>query len=458
MTKSFRQQVSRREFLLAAFASTAFACTLDRSRDPRSAPNILFILADDLGYGDLSSFGRPDYRTPHIDSLAAQGLLFTQAYAGAAVCTPTRCALATGRYPARLAIGLEEPLFEANTAVGLPPGHPTLASLLQRAGYDTALIGKWHLGSSPEYGPTHHGYETFYGIITGAADYFSHKNQLGALDLHEGTVPVEQIGYLTDLLTRRAVDYVTRPRSRPFFLSLHYTAPHWPWQGPHDDVAGEKRGSFQSGGSLPVFAEMVRALDEGVGQVVQAIRSTSQDERTLVIFTSDNGGERYSFQWPLSDWKGSLWEGGIRVPAIVSWPRVIEGGRRTEQVAISMDWMATMLSAAGTSADPDYPLDGIDLLPLCRGERRATDRALYWRTRAWRAGTEFGPPQAAARIGRWKYLRIGDRERLFDLSVDPGEDAELSADHADVVARLRSGFYDWNAQMLPDPGVIDFPG
>ena len=203
---------------------------------------------------------------------------------------------------------------------------------------------------------------------------------------------------------------------------------------------------------------MVRVLDEGVGQVVQALRSTNQDQRTLVILTSDNGGERYSFQWPLSDWKGSLWEGGIRVPAIVAWPGTVEGGRSTEQVAVSMDWVATILSAAQTQADPAYPPDGIDLLPLCRGERPVTERALYWRTRAWRAATEFGPKQQAARIGKWKYLRIGDTEHLFDLSVDPGEDAELSSDHTDVLAQLRAGFQEWNANMLPDPGVIEFPG
>ena len=247
MAESFGRAVSRRDFLLATVAGTALACAPNKSRGEFRPPNILFILADDLGYGDLSSFGRPDYRTANIDSLAAGGLRFTQAYAAAAVCTPTRCALATGRYPARLAIGLEEPLLEANTKVGLSPGHPRSRPFFEAPAMTPPSSGSGISAPSREYGPNRHGYETFYGILSGAADYFSHENQLGQPDLHEGAVPVEQIGYLTDLLTRRAVDYVTRPRSRPFFLSLHYTAPHWPWQGPHDHDVRGKRRSFQRG-------------------------------------------------------------------------------------------------------------------------------------------------------------------------------------------------------------------
>jgi len=423
----------------------------------RARPNILFILADDLGYGDLGSFGRPDYRTPNLDRLAAQGVRFTHAYSAGVTCTPTRCALATGRYPARLPIGLEEPLLEGRVG-GLPCDHPTVASLLGAAGYETALIGKWHLGSLPENGPTRHGFGTFYGILSGAVDYFTHKNQLGTPDLYEDAVAVDRVGYLTDLLTDRAVSYVSRQRARPFFLSLHYTAPHWPWQGPDDRDASRSLGHFQQGGSLKIFADMVHSLDEGVGRVMQALRVTNQDRRTLVIFTSDNGGERYSFHWPLSDWKGSLWEGGIRVPAVVRWPGKVKAGHTTEQAAISMDWVATMLAAAGAPPDPRYPLDGMDLLRVCRGDRPPVERAFYWRTRAWRAGPESGPAQAAARVGRWKYLHIGQIEHLFDLSTDPGEDADLGSDHPEILEQLRTGFQKWNADMLPLPGVLEFPG
>jgi len=211
-------------------------------------PNIIFILADDLGWGDLSCYGRPDYRTPNIDLLALQGTKFTDAYSASAVCTPTRCGYITGRYPARLAIGLQEPLPATNVRVGLDPGHPTIASLLKQNGYDTALIGKWHLGFRPEWGPNAHGFDQFFGILSGAGDYFIHKNGLGQPDLYENLTPVERHGYITELLTERAVNYVTQRRSAPFFLSLHYTAPHWPWQGPK----GGETVTFTTNASEPV--------------------------------------------------------------------------------------------------------------------------------------------------------------------------------------------------------------
>lgn len=215
---------------IGSAAGTHFAQTSSAAKDFR--PNIVFILADDLGWGDLSCYGRPDYRTPNIDLLALQGTKFTDAYSASAVCTPTRCGYITGRYPARFKIGLEEPLVATNHDVGLEPGQPTIASSLKQGGYDTALIGKWHLGFRPEWGPNAHGFDEFFGILAGAGDYFLHTNGLGQRDLYENLTPVERNGYLTDLLTERAVNYVKKPRSAPFFLSLHYTAPHWPWQGP----------------------------------------------------------------------------------------------------------------------------------------------------------------------------------------------------------------------------------
>jgi arylsulfatase A-like enzyme len=229
-------RITRREFINATAAATA-AAAVDRvaSVDGAPRPNILFILADDLGYGDLSCYGRPDYATPVLDGLARRGLRFLSAYAAAPVCTPTRCALATGRYPHRLAVGLREPLKDrdAEIDIGLPPGHPTVASRLQAAGYATALVGKWHLGWKPEFGPNQHGYDEFFGILSGAADYFTHSG-----DLWENLQPIERVGYLTDLLSERAAQYVSRRRDRPFFLSLHYTAPHAPWEGPEDAAIG----------------------------------------------------------------------------------------------------------------------------------------------------------------------------------------------------------------------------
>jgi arylsulfatase A-like enzyme len=413
-------------------------------------PNVVFILADDLGWGDLSCYGRPDYRTPNIDLLASQGTKFTDAYAASALCTPTRCGFITGRYPARLKIGLQEPLPANNNLVGLDPGHPTIASLLKHSGYDTALIGKWHLGFRPEWGPNAHGFDEFFGILAGAGDYFLHKNGLGQPDLFENLTPVQRNGYLTDMLTERAVKYVTRPtrhRTSPFFLSLQYTAPHWPWQGPRggESVAFSDKEIepvvMAKGGSLKLYAEMMRSLDDGVGRVMKAIKSAGLDTNTLVIFTSDNGGERFSYQWPFSGQKGVLLEGGIRVPAIVRWPGVAPANRVTRQMAITMDWTATILAAAETSAAAGYPLDGNDLLPVIKGAGSVHDRTFFWRLRT----------QDAVREGKWKYVRNGPNRSLFDLSIDEREQADFSRKNPDIRQRLSNDFDKWNEQMLPRP-------
>ena len=445
--------LSRRSFLQSSFAAAAFSAFPRLRPTGGRPPNILFILADDLGYGDLSCYGRPDYHTPQIDGLARDGLRFTSNYTAAAVCTPTRVALMTGRYPARLPIGLVEPLAYGDESVGLPPEHPTPASLLKRAGYETALIGKWHLGFLPEHGPIRHGFDEFYGILSGGVDYFSHRVPSGKLDLHEGNVTVDRAGYMTDLLTDRAVQYVRRRHPAPLYLALHYTAPHWPWEGPADTAAS--RGyrtvadsvkdrfvnGYADGGSLRVFAAMMQRLDEGVGRILRALEDAGQSRNTFIVFTSDNGGERYSYNWPASEGKASLHEGGIRVPAIVRWPGQVPAGRATDQTVITMDWTATMLALGGISGDPRYPLDGVDLLPLCRGRAARFDRALFWRTLK----------EDAARQGAWKYLRSGKDELLFDIPNDPGERADLAPYRPETLTQLRDQFREWNAKMLPRP-------
>ncbi|MBI4886104.1 MAG: sulfatase-like hydrolase/transferase [Acidobacteria bacterium] len=446
-------RLSRRAFL-GAVGTTALASRPARAQ--RRRPNLLFILADDLGYGDLSSYGRPDYRTPVLDGLARQGLKFMSAYAAAPVCTPTRCAFHTGRYPQRLEVGLHEPLTrESGLDVGLPPDHPTVASLLRQRGYDTALLGKWHLGRKPEFGPNRHGYDEFFGILSGAADYFTHRaadgpgtgGASGSPDLWENLTPVERLGYLTDLLTDKAVEFVTRRRAKPFYLSLHYNAPHSPWEGPEDAAIGHDEhgpGPMVEGGTRAIFASMMRGMDAGIGRVLQALDRAGLARDTLVIFTSDNGGERYSYNWPFSFQKMFLFEGGIRVPAIVRWPGVVPAGRTTEQAAITMDWTATLLAAGGAAADPAFPLDGEDLMPVCTGARGVFDRTLFWRTIS----------RDAARVGKWKYLKEGTREGLFDLSVDPGEKADMRAREARVFEEIRQRYLAWNAQMLPRPRAL----
>ena len=437
-------RMSRREFIAATGAAALTANHRGAQSSPRQ-PNILFILADDLGYGDLSCYGRPDYRTPVLDELATQGLKFLSAYAAAPVCTPTRCAFVTGRYPQRIEVGLYEPLKSDSLDKGLPPEHPTVASLLKANGYETALIGKWHLGWKPEFGPNRHGYDEFFGILSGAADYFTHhSSDSGGLDLWENLAPVELVGYLTNLLSDRAAQFITRRREKPFYLSLHYTAPHAPWEGPEDAAIGHTThgdGPMTEGGSLKIFASMMKSMDSGIGRVLRALRQAGHERNTLVIFTSDNGGERYSHNWPFSFKKLDLWEGGIRVPAIVRWPGLIPASRTTEQAATTMDWTSTILAVAGTKPDPAYALDGVDLMPVCKGTRTVYDRTLFWRTRR----------QEAARIGNWKYLKEPGGEHLFDLSVDLGEKVDLRAKQPEVFKKVKDQFVAWNKGMLPTP-------
>ena len=444
-------KLTRRKFISALastttlFVSRSKAASLHSPSPPERRPNFIFILADDLGWGDLSCYGRPDYRTPNLDRLASQGVKFTNAYSASAVCTPTRCAFFTGRYPARLKIGLVEPLATTNHLVGLDPDHPTVASLLKASGYHTALIGKWHLGFRPEWGPNAHGFDEFFGVLAGAADYHLHKDGLGHPDLYENLTPVERNGYLTDLLTDRAVNYITKRHAAPFYLSLHYTAPHWPWQ----DRKGGERVVFTDktiepvtmggGGSLKLYAEMMRSLDDGVGRVMQALKAAGLDKNTLVFFTSDNGGERFSYEWPFTGGKGQLFEGGIRVPAIVRWPGMIPARGVTSQMAITMDWTATILAAARTQPAKDYPLDGIDLLPTITRAAPLAERTFFWRI----------GDQDAVRQGKWKYFRDGARRKLFDLSVDEHEQADFSATNSDVFERLSTEFAKWDKQMLP---------
>jgi arylsulfatase A-like enzyme len=413
----------------------------------KGQPNILFILADDLGYADLSVYGNHDFKTPNLDRLAAQGVRFTQAYSNSAVCSATRFGLITGRYQYRLRGGLEEPIAGASDTIGLPPDHPTLPSLLKAAGYRTALFGKWHLGSLPNFGPLKSGYDSFFGNYGGGIDYFTHKAGAGPNargDLYEGEVAVEEVGYYTDLLGDKAAGYIRKQKKgQPFLLSLHYTAPHWPWEGPQDEeVSRQIENIFHyDGGNLATYAKMVTALDASIGRVLKALEQQGLAENTIVVFSSDNGGERFSQTWPFTGQKTELLEGGIRVPAIVRWPARIKPNQVSAQVAISMDWLPTLLAAAGTAPAASHPSDGINLLPALTGAAAPVERTLFWRYKA--------NAQKAVRAGDWKYLKLNDNEFLFNLAQDQRERANLAAKHPDKLAELKGQWEAWNAGMLP---------
>jgi arylsulfatase A-like enzyme len=446
-------RVTRRDVLAAGAAgSLTLASGVCRGLAADPPPNIVFIMADDLGYADLSCYGRPDYTTPNVDRIAAGGMRFLQAYANSAVCSATRTALITGRYQYRLPIGLEEPLQSASKRkVGLPPEHPTLPSLLRKAGYGTTLIGKWHLGRLPDFGPLQSGYDHFYGFRGGALDYFTHKfggPNTDTDDLWDGDAKVHEAGYLTNLLGDRAVrvvgDYAKT--KQPFLLSLHFNAPHWPWEGP-DDEAESKRIRVLAqydAGSQKTYARMVTALDVQVGRVLQALEENGLADNTIVVFTSDNGGERFSATWPFTGRKTELLEGGLRIPAIVRWPGHVRAGSTSDHVAISMDWMPTFLNVAGASFDPSFPLDGINLLPALTQNAAPISRKLYWRYK--------NHEQQAMRDGDWKYLKIHGNTFLFNVVDDPMERANYKARRNDIYDRMVADYVAWNETMLPiDP-------
>ena len=441
--------ISRRTLLRGAAVGTlALASGLDVFGQAAPPPNILFIMADDLGYADVACYGRPDLKTPNIDRIATSGIRFLQAYANSAVCSATRTALISGRYQYRLRLGLEEPLASTSTGIGLPPEHPTLPSLLKKRGYGTTLVGKWHLGPLPDFGPLKSGYDHFYGIRTGAVDYYTHQSTNQKEDLWDGDVLTHETGYMTDLLGSKAVDVVNGyARSRqPFLLSLHFNAPHWPWEAPGDTaesarLLGTNLRHFD-GGTQKTYQRMIETMDAQIGRVLQALDVNGLTSNTIVVFTSDNGGERFADTWPFTGRKTELLEGGLRIPAIVSWPARIPKGRTTDQVSMTMDWLPTLLEAAGATPDPAFPLDGISLLPQLTANRPIVPRTIFWRYKT--------NAQRAVRDGDFKFLKILDNTFLFNVVDDPMERANLKDRRKDVYDRLVAQWFEWNETMLPE--------
>lgn len=443
--------VSRREMLATAggaavslVAGPAFA----RRGEAPPRPNIIFIMADDLGYADLGCYGARSIKTPNLDRLAAQGLRLTDGYSNSPVCSATRTGLVTGRYQYRFRCGLEEPIGLIN--FGLPPETPTLPSRMRQQGYTTSLVGKWHIGSLPEYSPLKNGYDRFFGIQEGGADYFTHRLTFGSATstgLVEGATPIERHGYLTDLLGAKAIEEVELAvrQNRPIMLSLHFTAPHWPWEGPEDERLSRHITNPQhpDGGSLATYARMVESMDENVGRLLSALDRLGTADNTIVIFTSDNGGERFSDTWPFIGAKTELLEGGIRVPLIIRWPARIPDGTTSSQPMISMDFAPTLLAAVGAGPELLRGFDGENLLDVLTAKAQPRERTLFWR---YKAGN-----QAAVRDGDWKYLRILNREWLFNLAQDQRERANLSKREPQRFAELKTKYDAWNATMLPYP-------
>jgi arylsulfatase A-like enzyme len=421
-------------------------------------PNILYIVADDLGFADLGCYGGRPGRwgavSPHIDALAAGGLRFTQGYANSPVCSPTRFALMSMRWQYRLRGALDEPINsrgKGSSTLGLPPDVPTLPGLLRQAGYRTALVGKWHLGYPPHFSPLRSGYDHFYGVMTGGVDYFSHCSFNGDHDLYEGDAPRQDVGYLTDLITARALRQIDdwapgAQAGAPFFMSLHYTAPHWPWEtrdDAHLSAELHRRIAHLEGGNVHTYQRMIHHMDEGIGQLVQRLRALGLLDDTLIVFTSDNGGERFSDNWPLVGGKMDLTEGGIRVPWVAHWPAGIAPGGVTNQHCLTMDWSATMLALGGGQPDPAHLLDGVSLQAVLHDPAATFARPMHWRM--------LHRGQRALRDGDWKYLQVDGLEYLFNLADDERERANQAKRAPERLASMRQQWLDWNAQFPPVP-------
>lgn len=438
-----------------AFIFAALILAASPRAEAQRPPNVVLVLMDDLGYGDLGSYGASDVRTPNIDRLAHEGVRLTDAYANGAVCTPTRAALISGRYQQRARLEWVLTNSPADRELGLPATGTSLPALLKANGYATGLVGKWHLGWKPEFGPNAHGFDEFYGFLSGAHSYYTDQADIlrvgsGSPDLFENTTPVEATGYLTDEITRRAVGFITRHAGRPFFLEVAYNAVHWPFEPPDRSPGEAGRRAARVMRQMPDdsvpatrqdYVRMLERADRGVGEILAALERRGLTGNTLVIFTNDNGGEWLSRNAPLFHRKGTLWEGGIRVPLILRWPGELPAGKVSGQVAITMDITASILAAAGVRPPEGYRPDGADILPILRGEAPVLERHLFWR---WARPDR---QQRAVRSGQWKLLVDANQLLLFDLGADPGERTDLAARRPDLVAAFKRLLAEWEAEV-----------
>ncbi len=438
-TDSRTTRSTRRQFV-GALAGGAAACALPRvvraQGNPGAArpPNFVLIMADDLGYGDLGCYGAPDIKTPHLDAIAAGGARFTQFYVSAPVCSPTRAGLLTGRYQQRC--GITAVLTTKQRAQGMDPGETTMADLLKAAGYATGIFGKWHLGYAPECGPTRQGFDVHRGFIAGNVDYFAHIDNTGKHDWWHNDVEITEEGYLTTLITDHSVHFIEENKDRPFLLYVPHGAPHSPYQGPGDaHTSGQRPGAA----SRETYAEMVEAIDDGVGRIAATLRRLGLEQDTLLIFLSDNGGTgKAGRNAPLLGAKGSLWEGGIREPLIAHWPGTIAPNQIIHEVSISLDIFPTYLEAANAPTPAGRGLDGVSLLPLLASGDGLGERTLFWAYR----------DQRAVRQGNWKLLIRGDNPpMLFNLHDDIAEKNDLSGQHPGRVNTLSSALAQWEKDV-----------
>lgn len=438
------------------------ASSLHAEKKASSPPNVIFLLVDDMGWADVGAMGSKDIRTPHIDRIAREGVRLTDCYASAPVCSPTRAAFLTGLWQQRTgiewAIGLtseeakrvDGELVEVDEpfTMGLAPEDTHLTPLLKANGYGTAIYGKWHLGFKPEYNPVEHGFDEFWGIIGGQCDYYKYYYLGGMRQLYEKTEMTTAEGYITDLINERAARYIREESASPFFLYVPYNAVHHPYHVPGDPTQTYTNEN-KNDGTRAWYAKMVESIDKGVGQMFAALEEKGILDNTLIIFSSDNGGERFSDNGPFFNHKTTLWEGGIRVPLLMRWPAGgLPAGEVSSQPAITMDITATILAAAGIPLPDDYSCDGMNLLPILRGEEEPLmERTFCWRVERTRRRMK------AIRHGDWKLVQDDMMELLFNLKEDQQERRNLYYERLDKVKELKKKLADWEAEVdkVPPP-------
>jgi arylsulfatase A-like enzyme len=429
---------------LAALMPTLAAATASGAESRK--PNILVIVADDLGYGELSCQGNPEIPTPHIDAIASSGVRFTHGYVSGAYCSPTRAGLMTGRYQTRF--GHE--FNSVGDLLGLSRNEKTMPERLKPLGYATALVGKWHLGEKPGTLPMDRGFDEFYGTLNNTA-YFKPRAFIDSRVSRDVQEMKEPGYYTTHAYAKRSVEWIEANKDKPWFLYLAFNAVHAPLQAPEEYLNRFEKIPDEN---RRTYAAMTAAMDDAVGQVMGKLRELKLEENTLVFFLSDNGGPTASTtskNAPLRGFKITMWEGGIRVPFMVEWKGKIPAGRTDDRPVIQLDILPTALAAAGAPADPSRKLDGVNLLPFLTGVNTGRPhKTLYWRM----------GPQWAVRHGDFKLVAAREEGRilppaLYDVVQDPGESKDLSAAHPEKVEELRTLWDKWDAEQAPPAAAAD---
>lgn len=424
---------------------------LDSYSPAATKPNIILIVADDLGYADLGIHGCKDIHTPHIDSIAKNGVRCTSGYVSGPYCSPTRAGLLTGRYQQRFGHEFNPGTLGNSPTFGLSPDETTLPQLLKNAGYKTGMVGKWHLGGNEKFNPVNRGFEEYFGFLGGANSYNDGKTIVS--NIVRGTKPVEEQEYLTDAFAREAVAYVDKQKKDPFFLYLTFNAVHTPLQAsPKHDIDIDKIPNP----NRRTYASMLLAMDDAIGKLLLKLDKENLTENTLIFFISDNGGPEganFSDNGPLKGVKATTWEGGVRVPFFVQWKAVLPKGKTYDNPVIQLDILPTILAASGGDYSHKKKLDGVNLLPYFKGENKEPPHdALYWR---------FGA-QMAIRMGDWKLtkalgedikfnradLASADGSHLYNLKEDIGETKNLSDSNPEKVKALKEAWNQWNKELV----------